>query len=59
MHDRHRFSPGHKGFGDFRKYSVRGGLGYFWSIGDVPRSRGTEDFGEFFKDVMDKFSNIE
>ena len=38
--------PGCKRAGDFRKFSVRGGLGKFWSaggatpLGGAPKSRG-------------------
>ena len=53
------------GAGDFRKFSVRGGLGNFWSAGGgypfrcgLQNLGGAEDFDKFCKNVKEKFSKI-
>ena len=59
------YPPGCKGAGDFRKFSVRGcweifGLQGGWPFRWAPKSRGEgEDFDEFGKNVLEKFSKIE
>ena len=49
------------GGSDFRKFSVRGGWEIFGLQGrtgssrGTPKSRGAEDFDEFYKNVIEKF----
>ena len=45
---------------DFRKFSVREGLGHLWSIRGLQNpGRWAEDFVKFCKNVMEKFSNVQ
>ena len=42
--------------GGWEIFGIQGGAG---PLGGAPKSRGAEDFDEFCKNVIEKFSNIQ
>ena len=57
-------TPWLQGAGDFLEFSLRGGWKFWVNRGAGPlegsqKSRGAEDFDEFGKNVLEKFSKID